>query len=79
VLRRIAGDLSTATGGGIAGIGGGLDELGALFGGAGARARLDEKAAQEVRRETQESGEPPFEVDLDSGVVRLRRPDPEQQ
>lgn len=79
VLSRIAGDLSTATGGGIAGIGAGMDELGALFGGAGARARLEEKAAQEVRRETQESGDPPFDLDLDAGVVRLHRPAPEQQ
>jgi len=52
--------------------------MGALFGGAGARGRLDEKVAQESRR-THESGEPPFEVDLDSGVVRLRRPEPDQQ
>ncbi len=78
VLSRIAGDLS-AGGGGIGGLAAGMDELGALLGGSGARARLEEKAAQEVRRETQESGDPPFDVDLDAGVVRLRRPGPPPQ
>ena len=78
VLTRIAGD-SSAAGGGIGGLAAGLGELGALLGGAGARAALEEKAAQEVRRDTQEAGEPPFEVDLDAGVVRLRRPGPPQQ
>jgi CTP:molybdopterin cytidylyltransferase MocA len=74
VLSRIAGD-SSAAGGGFGGLAAGMGELGALLGGAGARAALEEKAAQEVRRETQEAGEPAFEVDLDSGVVRLRRPE----
>jgi CTP:molybdopterin cytidylyltransferase MocA len=70
-LSRIAGDTGAAVGGGIAGIGG---ELNAFAGGAAARAALEERQAQQVRRETQESGEPPFRIDLDSGVVRLARP-----
>jgi nicotine blue oxidoreductase len=78
VLSRIAGD-SSVVGGGIGGLAAGFGELGALLGGAGPRAALEEKAAQEIRRETQEAGEPPFEVDLDSGVVRLRRPGAPQQ
>jgi nicotine blue oxidoreductase len=73
VLTRIAGDVGAATAGGIAGIGG---ELNAFAGGAAARAALEERAAQQIRRETQESGEPPLHVDLDAGVVRLRRPAP---
>jgi CTP:molybdopterin cytidylyltransferase MocA len=71
VLTRIAGDVGAATAGGIAGIGG---ELNAFAGGAGARAALEERTAQQVRRQTQQSGDPPFDVDLDAGVVRLRRP-----
>ena len=69
-LSRIAGDTGASVGGGIAGIGG---ELNAFAGGAAARAALEERQAQQVRRETQRSGEPPFAIDLDSGVVRLRR------
>jgi len=77
VLTRIAGDVGAAASGGIAGIGG---ELNAFAGGAAARAALEERQAQTVRRQTEESGEPPFvDVDLDAGVVRMRRPAPDQQ
>jgi nicotine blue oxidoreductase len=76
VLTRIAGDVGAAAAGGIAGIGG---ELNAFAGGSAARAALEERQAQAVRRETQESGEPPFELDLDAGVVRMRRPPADPQ
>ena len=76
VLTRIAGDVGATASGGIAGIGG---ELNAFAGGAAARAAWEERMAQQVRRETQDSGEPPFAVDLDAGVVRVRRPAPREQ
>jgi CTP:molybdopterin cytidylyltransferase MocA len=71
ILTRIAGDVSSGMAGGIAGIGG---ELNAFAGGASARAALEERSAQHVRRQTQSAGEPPFDVDLDAGVARVRRP-----
>jgi CTP:molybdopterin cytidylyltransferase MocA len=73
ILSRIAGDVGSSGSAGAA-LGAGFDELGALLGGAGARARVDEKAAEVVRRQTFESGEPPsVTVDLEAGVVRFRR------
>jgi CTP:molybdopterin cytidylyltransferase MocA len=73
VLTRIAGDVAGAG----APMSAGLGELSALLGGSGARAKQDEKAAEVVRRETFESGEPPLvSVDLEAGVARVRR-DPE--
>jgi CTP:molybdopterin cytidylyltransferase MocA len=70
VLSRIAGGAGAATGSGLAA---GLGELGALLGGAGARAAMQEKAAQAVRRQTVQDGEPPFGVDLAAGVAWLPR------
>ncbi len=72
ILSRIAGDSGTGSAG--AALGAGFDELGALLGGAGARARVDDKAAEVVRRASFESGEPAaMTVDLEAGVVRFRR------
>ncbi len=69
VLSRIAGDAGAAG----APLGAGMDELSGLLGGAGARARVEEKAAQVVRRESVEAGEPArMSVDLDAGVARFR-------
>jgi nicotine blue oxidoreductase len=67
VLDRLRGE-------GGSGVVAGLEELGALLGGSGARARLDEQAAEAVRRETQGEGAPPFHIDLDAGIARIRRP-----
>jgi CTP:molybdopterin cytidylyltransferase MocA len=73
VLARIAGDAGSAA----APLAAGFGELGALLGGAGARAAHDEKLAEVVRRHTVDQGEDPrTEVDLDAGVVRIR-PRPE--
>ncbi len=70
ILRRIAGEAGSAG----APLGAGLGELGALMGGSGARAQLDEKAADVVRRQTAPHGQDPaMEVDLDAGVARIRR------
>jgi CTP:molybdopterin cytidylyltransferase MocA len=72
ILSRIAGEGGAGTAG--AALGAGFDELGALLGGSGARARVDDKAAEVVRRATFEAGEPPLvDVDLEAGVVRFRR------
>jgi CTP:molybdopterin cytidylyltransferase MocA len=68
LLDRLRGDGSSA------GLAAGLGELGALLGGSGARARLDEEASEAARRETQGEGAPPFDVDLDAGIARIRRP-----
>jgi CTP:molybdopterin cytidylyltransferase MocA len=69
ILSRIAGDVGSAG----APMSAGLDELSGLLGGAGARAKVDEKAAEVVRRQTTEAGEPPrMSVDLDAGVARFR-------
>ncbi len=73
VLGRIAGGAG-ASGGAGAAFAAGFDELGALLGGSGARARLEEKAAEKVRPRPAPSGQPPVEVDLDTGVARIRRP-----
>jgi nicotine blue oxidoreductase len=70
VLSRIAGGAGATGGSGLAA---GLGELGALLGGAGPRAAMEEKAARAVRRQTHEDGEPPFGVDLAAGVARLPR------
>jgi nicotine blue oxidoreductase len=73
VLGRLGGGPGVSGAGSLSGA---FDELGALFGGAGARAKVDEKAAEVVRRETEGQGEPPrMRVDLDAGVVRYRRDD----
>ena len=54
-------------------MGAGLDELSGLLGGSGARARVDEKAAEVVRRDSEQSGQPPLmSVDLDAGVAHFR-------
>jgi nicotine blue oxidoreductase len=71
VLDRMRGDGSTS-----AALAAGLGELSGLVGGAGERARREEKAAEAVRRDDQEQGAPPFDVDLDEGVARIRRPPP---
>lgn len=73
ILTRLAGETGSAG----APLAMGLGELGALLGGAGARAGLDEKASEVVRRETFEQGQDPgTEVDLEAGVARIR-PRPE--
>jgi CTP:molybdopterin cytidylyltransferase MocA len=70
ILTRIAGEAGSAG----APLAAGLGELSALLGGAGARAQADEKAAEVVRRATDEDGAPPrVSVDLESGVARVRR------
>jgi len=69
ILSRIAGDVGPAG----APMGAGLDELSGLLGGSGARARAEEKAAEVVRRQSEESGQPPLmSVDLDAGIARFR-------
>ena len=69
ILSRILGDVGSAG----APMGAGLDELSGLLGGAGARARADQNAAEVVRRDSVEAGEPPrMSVDLDAGVARFR-------
>jgi nicotine blue oxidoreductase len=70
ILGRIAGEAGAAG----APLSAGLGELGALLGGSGARARVDEKAAEVVRRQEAPAGQDPaMDVDLDSGVARIRR------
>lgn len=70
ILGRIAGDAGSAG----APMAMGLGELGAFFGGSGARAQMDEKASEVVRRHTDEQGgDPLVRVDLDAGVARIRR------
>ena len=70
ILGRIAGDVGSAG----APMAMGLGELGAFFGGSGARAQMDEKASEVVRRQTDEQGgDPLVRVDLDAGVARIRR------
>jgi len=69
ILSRIAADVGSAG----APMGAGLDELSGLLGGSGARARVDEKAAEVVRRDSEQSGQPPLmSVDLDAGVAHFR-------
>jgi CTP:molybdopterin cytidylyltransferase MocA len=69
ILSRIAADMGSAG----APMGAGLDELSGLLGGSGARARVDDKAAEVVRRQSEHAGEPPrMSVDLEAGVARFR-------
>jgi nicotine blue oxidoreductase len=56
-------------------LGAGLQELDAVF--SGTDHRREQERSQAVHREQQPSGDPPFGVDLDAGVVVVRRrPDP---
>ena len=69
VLSRIAGSAGSAG----APLGAGLDEMSALLGGSGARARVDDKAVDVVRRDTSGEAEPPrMSVDLDAGTAQFR-------
>jgi nicotine blue oxidoreductase len=72
ILGRIAGGADAA---GTSGLAAPMDELAALFGGAGMRARVDEKRSEAIRRDTQEQGAPPrVEVDLEGGTATFRPP-----
>jgi hypothetical protein len=44
-----------------------------FYGGAAARAAVEERRAEKFRRDEQGEGEP-MDVDLDRGVVRIRPP-----
>lgn len=69
ILRRISAGAGSAGGA----LGAGMAEFNAFYGGAQARAALEEKRAEVVRRDEQGEGEP-VRVDLDRGVARIRRP-----
>jgi hypothetical protein len=65
--------IGPGTGGFGAALGAAMSEVGA-FTGAG-RAWQEEKESRDLRRDEDDEGAPPLvEVDLDSGVARVRRP-----
>jgi CTP:molybdopterin cytidylyltransferase MocA len=69
ILRRIGAGAGSAGGA----LGAGMAEFGAFYGGASARAAVEERQAEAFRRDEQGEGEP-MDVDLDRGVVRIRPP-----